>query len=492
MRFPNFCGPTYQHRSADVDNEICMNLYPEVVESAGAKASRVLISRPGREVWLKITTTNAGGIRGMYVASNQSMFVVAADELFKITIPAGVPVATSYGSIGTLAGRVQFADNGIDMVIADGQTLWRFNFGTLTLSSVANAPANPSSLAFVAGRIYANDGVTNVIRYSELYDAVTWPSLNELSSEISADPLSAIHMVNGEVWAWGPTSYEAFRPSGNPDLPIVPAGGSQSNIGIIAPSSVATVNGHALWIGGGADGRNIVYMSNGYNAVRVSDHAREYAFGQMATVSDAIAWTYSEEGHWFYILQFPTGNRTFAYDMNTNSWHERSDRNKTTNVLTRWRPTYAVLAFDTLLCGDDAATVLYRMDLDLHTDEELDDDTGVVFTKPIARIRRTPILWDEMKLLTHKRFILDCSVGVGLTTGQGSDPQAMLRFSDDAGRTWSNERWASIGAQGAYGTRAVWNLLGASRKRVYEVVITDPVKVVLIGAEIGVGRTTGP
>jgi hypothetical protein len=76
--------------------------------------------------------------------------------------------------------------------------------------------------------------------------------------------------------------------------------------------------------------------------------------------------------------------------------------------------------------------------------------------------------------------------GVGLTTGQGSDPQAMLQWSDDGGYTWSNEHWVDVGAKGQYSTRVKWNALGSSRDRVFRFVISDPVKCVLIGATVNV------
>lgn len=494
MRFENFIGPTYQHRGVDVDAERCVNLYPEFTESAGAKEKKILVGTPGRSVWLKLSPATAGGIRGMYVASNGNKYVVASDTLFRILIPSGTPTAVSIGSIGSIAGRVSMTDNGTDLIIADGQTLWRHNFSANDLNSVANAPSNPSHVAYLAGRIYANDGTQNVVRYCELPafgGASTWPSLNVFSAEGSPDPLSAIAVVQGELWCWGPNSFEAFRTSGNPDQPLVRAGGSWSGVGIIAPQSVTLLNDRVFWIGGGKDGRNIVYTNNGYTASRVSNHAIEYSLESMASVTDCVGWSYAQEGHWFYCMQFPTGNKTWVFDMTTGQWHERADRNKNSNVLTRWKPTYCMQAFDTFLCGDDSSSVIYELSLDYYEDQEV-DSLGVTFTKPIQRIRRAPLMWDDMKRIVHRYFKLDCEVGQGLTTGQGSDPQAMLRYSDDAGRTFSNERWANMGQQGQYKQEVRWNMLGMSRKRVYEVVITEPVRVLLIGASIGVDQTAGP
>jgi len=68
-----------------------------------------------------------------------------------------------------------------------------------------------------------------------------------------------------------------------------------------------------------------------------------------------------------------------------------------------------------------------------------------------------------------------------ITTTQ---PKAMLRWSNDGGSTWSKEYWVGIGAQGKYQNRAIWRRLGMARDRVFEVAITDPVKAVIVSANL--------
>jgi len=65
-----------------------------------------------------------------------------------------------------------------------------------------------------------------------------------------------------------------------------------------------------------------------------------------------------------------------------------------------------------------------------------------------------------------------------------TNPQAMLRWSSDGGSTWSNEHWTGIGKIGKYSNRAIWRRLGWSRDRIFEVVVTDPVKAVIVSANL--------
>jgi hypothetical protein len=70
------------------------------------------------------------------------------------------------------------------------------------------------------------------------------------------------------------------------------------------------------------------------------------------------------------------------------------------------------------------------------------------------------------------------------TATAGYDPQAMLRWSNDGGSTFSNEHWVTIGKIGQYLNRAIWRRLGWSRDRIFEVVITDPIKAVVVSANL--------
>jgi hypothetical protein len=100
----------------------------------------------------------------------------------------------------------------------------------------------------------------------------------------------------------------------------------------------------------------------------------------------------------------------------------------------------------------------------------------------VRRLRRAPHLSVENIDLFHSAFELDLEPGMGLKTGQGSNPQLIMRMSRTGGKTWGNERWVTAGPQGKYTTRARWLSNGRGRDIVYEVVCSDPVKIVLLDA----------
>jgi hypothetical protein len=108
----------------------------------------------------------------------------------------------------------------------------------------------------------------------------------------------------------------------------------------------------------------------------------------------------------------------------------------------------------------------------------------------IRRLRQSPHLSTEQVLLFIDYFQLDVEAGIGLSEGQGVDPQIMLQWSDDGGHTWSNEHWTSAGRQGQYQRRALWRRLGRTRDRVWRVVVSDPCRWVFLDAFMGVKRGT--
>jgi hypothetical protein len=126
------------------------------------------------------------------------------------------------------------------------------------------------------------------------------------------------------------------------------------------------------------------------------------------------------------------------------------------------------------VAGDYSSGNLYQLSSSIYSDNG----------NPIAAERTFPHLNNDMKRLFYHSVQLDMEPGVGLSSGQGQTPQAMLQFSQDGGHTWSNEKWVSVGAIGATNARAIWRRLGHARDKVFRIRMTDPVKRIWIGATI--------
>lgn len=333
-----------------------------------------------------------------------------------------------------------------------------------TTTATDSASIGASFVTFVDGAFYALDPSTSNLYVSAPEDGSTWDPADVIQRTDNPDKWNALLLSHGELWLLGSQTGSVYYDAGASDFPFLPNPSGKVQYGILAPHTAQLLDGDAMWLAQNALGGLIVVKAQGYIPQRVSTHAMEYAWSQYTTVSDADAFTYQEQGHSFYALNFPTANATWVYDATTGLWHQRGlwDGN-TFGVMDVRTHTYAQGVH---LVGSRSTGVIWQMTSDVFTDT---DGNGMV------RQRRAPHVCDELKRIIYDRFQLDMEIGVGLATGQGSAPLVMLRWSDDGGQSWSNVHTASVGRVGEFKTRVIWRKLGIARDRVFEVTDSDPI-----------------
>lgn len=471
MRFPGFIGPSYTHQSLNVDCQRSVNLFPEVDPLGTGKEGEVaaLVPTPGLKLLL---TLPQSPVRGLYRASNSALFAVGGNKFYSISSSW---VATELGTLTTSTGPVSFADNGTDVVLVDGTNGYHLTIASNTFAQITD-PAffAADQVAFLDGYFIFNHKGTQQFFISGA-DALTFNALDFASAEASPDNLVGIIAANRNFYAFGAQSIEAFYNSGDAAFPFTRIQGAVFEIGCAATFSIAKLDNSIFWIGGDETGTGIVYRMQGYQTQRISTPAIESVIRSLSTtdLSNARAWVYQQGGHAFYCLNFPNINSTFAFDTSTNFWHERTYLNSWGQE--RHRADCHAVAYGSNVVGDYANGNVYALDPNTYTDNGAS----------IIRMRTSPHLSQSLVNVFHSSFELDVETGVGLDgSTQGTNPQAMLQWSDDHGHSWSNEHWVDIGKIGNRRTRAIWRRLGVSRDRVYRVAIADPVKVVLIGAEL--------
>ena len=294
----------------------------------------------------------------------------------------------------------------------------------------------------------------------------------------------AIFVDHREVWVFGTNSTEVWYDAGLLDFPLTRIQGAFNELGCAAPYSIAKMDNQVYWLGKDARGQGIVYRAAGYIGQRVSTHAIEWQMQEYADLTDAVGYTYQQDGHSFYVLNFPSADTTWVYDVATGAWHERASLNN--GEFKRHRANNQMFFNDTTVVGDYQTGKIYAFDLEVYADD------GAA-QKWLRSWRALPTGANNLTRTIQHSMQLDCETGVGLNSGQGSDPQVMLRWSDDGGHTFSNEHWKSMGAIGKYGKRTIWRRLGATMKirdRVYEVSGTDPVRIYIMGAELAISGTS--
>lgn len=472
MRFKGFLGPSYHLQSVEIDCQRCINLYLQIDEAQTGKDGEIasLIGTPGNRLF---GTVGTGPIRGSWFTTTGVYYVVSGRTLYSVS---SLGVGTSIGDLQTSTGQVSMADNGLQLVIVDGLNGYYVDFADLTtLVQITDLNFIGSNLVTYQDGYFIFKAPNSKEFYLSDLNGVTFTAPANTDKNGYPDNIIAHISVNRNLWLFGDVSTEVWFDSGDNLNPFQYISGTLMEYGCAAMFSVTKLFNTVFWLGKDSSGSGMVYMANGYAPQRISTHSVETVIQGYSTISDAIGFSYQQNGHQFYVLTFPTASATWVYDCETQVWHERVYTNQ--GQFERIRANCYSYAFGKHLVGDYANGKIYEMRSDYYSDNG----------DAITRQRIAPHISNNMSQVFHSRFQLDIESGVGLDgTGQGTNPQAILQWSNDGGHNWSDEMWSSFGAIGRTKSRAEWRRLGRSRDRVYKVTITDPVKVILLGADLDV------
>ena len=474
-------GSSYVARSINAADNRMVNLFPEVIPEGGKEAG-FLNRAPGLQFQ---QTIGAGPIRALWAhqTNGSDFYVVSGTEFYKVTGLTATP--TKLGDV-TGTGPVSVADNGTQIFLACNGPSYIYNEVTNVFSQITD-PDFPGAVTvgYLDGYFVFNEPNSQKVWVTQLLDGTSVDPLDFASAEGSPDGLVGLIVDHREAWLFGTDSVEVWYDAGLADFPLTRIQGAFNEIGCVSAFSIAKLDNGLFWLGTDARGQGIVYRANGYTGTRVSTHAIEYAIAQYGNISDAIGYTYQQEGHAFYVLTFPSANATWVYDVATQAWHERAGWNTSTGQFTRHRSNCQCNFGGNTVVGDYENGNIYTLSLNVYA-----DNGGV--QKWLRSWRALPTGTNNLKRTAQHSLQLDCESGTGLVTGQGSDPEIMLRWSDDGGHTWSNEHLSKMGKIGEYYRRVFWRRLGMTlklRDRVYEVSGTDPVKTAIMGAELLISPT---
>jgi len=458
-----FVGPAYEVKSKKLNAQRCINLYLETGGYEG-KSNIALFGTPGLELF---ATLGGSAIRGEHHVPSRNLFAVSGDTFYEIDRGGTV---TERGTLNSSSSRISMDDNGTQIMIVDGEDGYIYNLDTEVFVEITDSDfPGADTVVFIDGYFAVNKPDTGRWYISALLNGLNWTATDFITAESSPDGLVALRNLQGTIHAFGRYTTEIYYNSGA-SFPFDRISGGVMKWGLEARFSLAEAVDTAFWLGRNKTGGHVILKKEGYGALRVSTHAVEDAMNKMTTTSDAFAYCYTSRGHTFYVITFPAGNQTWVFDITTGAWHERQSYREGGAI--RHRANAYYYFNDEHIVGDFESGKLYKMRDDIY------DDDG----DPIERIRRTQRVSDRENNIAYSSLQVDMQTGVGLTTGQGSDPQAMLRWSDDGGHSWTPEKWRSIGKKGEYNHRAIWKRLGYGRDRIWELKITDPIEVVMLGA----------
>lgn len=393
---------------------------------------------------------------------------------------SAIPANTTISSISFTANTITLSANATSTQTGDTFTLNIPQFGRILDPAFIGA----SRVAFIEGWLifnqpnsrtfYTNAPVPYTLTFAGSFYAL---------KDSSTDNLVTLFENNRELWLIGERTSEVWYNAGGTSFAFSRLPGVGPQMGCSAQHSITRVGDKLCWLAQNEQGQNIVVMTNQYAIVPISNHGVENSISTYPYVADAIGDCYEDRGHLQYVLTFPTADVTWCWDLKVHmetqgqaGWWQRLSWDPATGQYHRHVGNCFVNFANVRMWGDYQSGQIYQQDRQFYTDGSL----------PIRAQRRTPHIWskEDRQRIFQASLQVEFKAGTGLQTGQGSSPQAMIRWSDDGGQTWGNEVWAPIGAAGETRDRAMVFQIGEARDRVYEVNVSDPVSRDIIGATI--------
>ena len=497
MKQINLFGQGVSSFSKVVTSQRRLNCYWDIRKDQD-KSDKVLLGTPGLS--LVMTLPNAP-IRGWRVVG-QNMYVVAANTLYIISQFGLLVTTVTTGALATSTGNVIMSDNSLQLMITDGVFLYSYTiaasltsyaipafntvgyFGIVTDTNISSTYP-PFSITYIDGRFIMEMSGTRQAMVSGSYDGTNWGGgingingwyFTYFTKDNYSDLIRVVEVFNGMVILWGTTSMEFWQDVGSSPLPYARIQGTTQSIGLAAMYSRAVAGNMMYWLGAAPEGSFRVFRLNGYTPERVSDADIEAYIEELDESTDAVALVYTTEtGHVMYQLTFPIANATLLYDTVTGVWSEAQSG---LAIVGRHQGQLGITFQGLNYCSDALSGNIYQFDDDVFTDD------GV----PIKRQAISRHIRDQGNELDIGEIFLDMETGVGLQSGQGSQPQIMLDISKDGGRTFGTPRNRPIGAVGQYRSpRVTWRRNGSARDFVCRFTMTDPVKFVITSGSVVIG-----
>jgi len=465
-------GSGIASKSYVVTRQRRLNCYFERREDKD-KTSVAVYGTPGMvSAGFTVPTPSGFPPRGMF-GTQSALYFVAYNSFLALGETAPVTTAFVRGTLSTNSGAVEMANGTSQIVIVDGTTGYVYNKSTLAFNtmsffgSAVGFPNGAKTITFVSSFFIAEQPGSQKFWVSAANDPTTWNALSFASASAYSDNILAVDNLGGNLIVFCERHIEPWQNQGLTPQPFAPILSAVSEYGLAAIESRAHVDESIIFLAQTREGQRQFVQLKGFNARDITDPDIGDIINGFSTIADAVAMSWEKDQHKFYQVTFPTAGRSFIYDCSTGIWGEMQTGPSVTPV--RHLANLSAYYAGTTYFSDSTSNTIYTMDPNRY------DDNGAVVVRELI----TRHVLSQFNRIRVACLYLDMETGVGLQSGQGSNPQIMLQYSKDDGRTWSAERWVSLGAVGQYITRVIWRRFGSTRTATFRIRMTDPVKFVV-------------
>lgn len=436
-----------------------LNLFAEF-EPTDARSSMFLRSTPGLIASTDFTAPSVTAIHDLH----GFLYVLAGTRAFRLVV--GNPPAILGTVLDNPLSTIAVGPN--QAVFCTPPNAYICDHSSGAISQITSSDLPPvSSVTFLDGYFIFSEVDSGRFHTSKLTSGGDFDPFAFASVEAMPDVVVRVIAHRGMLLLFGHDSIEFWQDIGATPVAFQRISGGVVYGGTISPASIASFNGTLGWLGRDS----IVYALNGFSAARISHSAMEQANVSYGDFQNARGCAYSQEGHWFYALTFPTPGKTWVYDASTELWHRRSSASGGTD---RWRANCAAMFGQVPVVGDFESGKIFFLQPDIGTDNGTQ----------IPRMAVFPPLSYEGRRLFMNRLEIEMETGTYLTPDM-----VLLDWSDD-GYTFGPTRTLNPAANtGAYKTRVFTTRLGSFRRRTYR--LRMPGNVTIYAADIDLSVADG-
>jgi len=402
-------------------------------------------------------------IRG-WIAIGDKLFVVHRGTLYEVD---NAGTRTSRGTLNTTTGKVSMQTDGTVILIVDGTNGYTFTLASNTFAVISDGdfPNGANTCDWLDGQFIVDSGDGEDSFYWSP-DGINWDALDFATAESSPDGIVRVLVDHGQLLLFGTSTIEPWGSIGNSDTPFAAVKGAIAQFGLASRWSLVQFNDSVAFLAQNKMGQVQVMMMDGNVPRPISTPEIDSLINGYATVSDATAMAYMDRGHPIYIINFPSAGKSWMFDGKSGMW---SPRESGLNGA-RYHGELSVNYLNKIRIADYSTGSISNLDATVYT------ENGTAIAREIV----TRHLYQGNDRVTVDELYVDMEVGVGTASGAGSDPQVVLQYSKNNGKTWSAELWKTLGAIGNYTTRVIWRRLGQSRDWLFKLRVTDSVPVVFI------------
>lgn len=471
MKIIPLFGAGIGNKSFTVTRQRRLNVYFELRKDKD-KTKIACYGTPGLVVSFNPNSPFGLPVRGILGTAN-ALYLCVYNQFQSVTSNGTVIAA---GALASAAGLTSMAYSPTQVVIVDGAGAYLFT-PPVTYGNIAGFTATGAkTVTFISGFFVAEQPGTQTFWVSNALDGATWNGLAFANASTNSGNILAVDSLDTNLILFLQTGQEFWQNVGNSPEPFAPILSAANRFGLAAIFSRAHVDQSIIFLSQSENGQVQVAQTKGYATRVISDADLENIINSFSTVSDAVALSYQVDTHTFYQISFPTANRSFNYDCSTQLWAEVQTGSSVIPV--RHTGNLSTVYAGRTLVTDYQFAIVYTLDPNTYT------DNGTIIPREIV----TRHILSNFNRIRISKLYLDMETGVGLQVGQGTDPQIMLQYSKDNGRTWSAERWTSSGLIGDYIRRVSWRRFGSTRDATFRIRMTDPVKFVVTEGAIKVSE----